>query len=296
MIESDSENLIVYTKSGAMKLEGDDGSWRFRNAASNLGSQRHGVQKLDDIFSFSRRGIGALRRSDTTGGYTGGTVSQNIQTLIKSLGLTMTCSVTIPSKEQVRWYFSNNTWLMMTHIPTAEGSYYSFSQGFDPNTTVRGACTEVWSDGTERTFLVSDDGYVYESEVGSNFNGEVIYSFLGMHSNHLKTPARDKSFKRVFFEGKSSSPVTLTLSYNINYGLKEFATKDVTIAGGEDVYNEALYDEARFDVADRTRSRATLKGKGFTIGFTLDHESKFALPFKVTGYTVVYSILGKAKK
>ena len=34
----------------------------------------------------------------------------------------------------------------------------------------------------------------------------------------------------------------------------------------------------------------------FSIGFTLDNDSKFVLPFKVTGYTIDFEVLGRARK
>jgi hypothetical protein len=298
MSEADSDALIVFTQRGAKKLYGSSADdWQFKHAASNVGAEPHGTQKIDDIFTFSKRGITSLLRSEREGGYTGGAISTHIQKLMKTLGTSMTCSTAITSKEQVRWYFTNKTWLMMTRVPTEEGYSYSFTQGYDPNKVVRQVSTEVWSDGAERTFFTSDDGYVYESEKGTNFDGEPIYSFLRLHSNHLGTPGRDKSFKRIFFESRSENEAVLTLTFEINYGEKTFDAKDITVVGGDSVYDDDdVYDSARYDNVDRTRSKATLKGRGFTIAFVLDNESKFTSPFRLTGYTVVYENLGRARK
>lgn len=294
---ADSEHLIVYTGSSAKRLLGSDNTnWQFIPAAGNVGSQRHGTQKLDDIFSFNSRGVTALRRTDTEGGYAGGSVSHHIQKLIKTLNVGLQCSTSIPSKEQVRWYFDNGTFLVMTRMPSVDGFRYSFTQGYYPDRVVRGACTEVWSDGSERTFFVSDDGYVYEAEKGTTFDGASIYAFIDLQSNHLGSPGQDKGFKRVFFEAHSENYAILTLTYNVNYGEKVFDTKDLEVMGGVNVYNLDLYDSARYDTEDRTRSRAGLKGKGFTIGFTIDHDTKFSLPVRITGYTVEYSVLGKSRK
>ena len=90
--------------------------------------------------------------------------------------------------------------------------------------------------------------------------------------------------------------VTISLEYKSNYGAKVFEARNFQIEGGRYIWDEGLWDEARFDQAGRNRGRASLKGIGFSIGFTLDNDSKFVLPFKVTGYTIDFEVLGRARK
>lgn len=294
---ADSENMIVYTVKGAKKLTGTDNTnFSFFDAASNVGSQPRGVQKLDDIYALSTRGVGSLVRTDTSGGYAGGSVSTHVQERVADLGTKLLCSTTLTTKEQVRWYFNDNTFLMMTVLPSDQGMSFSFGIAEYTGRPVKNVSTKIWSDGRERTFFSSDDGYIYEADVGSNFDGYTIYSYLELHSNHLKTPGQNKSFKKVFFEAEGTNSVTISLEYKSNYGAKVFEARNFQIEGGRYIYDEGLWDEARFDQAGSVRGRASLKGIGFSIGFTLDNSSKFVLPFKVTGYTIDFEMLGRARK
>lgn len=298
MVSADSEHMIVFTKKGAKKLLGDDStSWDFKNAASTVGSYFRGAQKLDDIFSFSARGVASLVRTETTGGYNGGQVSAHIQDLINGFREKLKCSTVLPSKEQIRWYFNDGHFLMMTRLPSDDGTLrHSFGLGYHGDIAINGICTDVWSDGSEHTFFITDDGYVYEDEKGSNFDGEAIYSFIELHSNHLRTPGNNKSFKRMFLEAKSQNTVTLTVSFLLDYGQKIFLPRETTVYGGRGSYDVALYDEGTYNASDRDRNKIGLKGKGWTIGFVIENSSKFALPFKITGYTLEYEMLGKAIK
>lgn len=296
MKESDGENLMVYTKRGAKKLTGSDiSNMQFKTAGGNTGAMHRGVQKLDDLYSFSSRGVTQLRRTEAIGGYLGGSVSTEITEAIEGLSPLMTCSTVYPAKEQMRWYFSDGKFLSMTRLPTEEGTRFSFSFGEYPNRPVKSVSTGVWPNGAERTFFTSTDGYLYEAEKGTSFDGDVIYSYLELQPNHLGDPSIDKSFKRVFWEAKSNGPATLTLGFMLNYGDKSFEAKDVESFGGRFVYDEGLFDSARFDSASRSRSKANLKGRGFAITFTLDLVSKFAAPVNLTGYTIQFNNLGKAK-
>lgn len=295
MAESDGENLIVYTKRGAKKLTGTDVSnMQFKTSAGNVGAMPRSVQKLDDLYSLSSRGITQLRRTEAIGGYLGGAVSTNIAEALAGLSTKLNCSTTFPNKEQIRWYFNDGKFLSMTRLPSEDGVRFSFAFGNYPDRPVTSVTTEIWSDGVERTFFTSDTGYLYEAEKGTSFDGSTIYSFVELQANHLGNPAIDKAFKRVFWEAKSEGEATMTLTYSLNYGEKSFETRDVISYGGRYIYDEGVFDLARFDSATRTRSKANLKGKGFAITFSIDHNSAFSLPINLTGYTLHYNALGKA--
>lgn len=214
----------------------------FKTAGGSTGAEPRSVQKLDDLYSLSSRGITQLRRTEAVGGYLGGSVSSNISEVLAGLAAKHTCSTSFPDKEQIRWYFSDNQFLMMTRLPTEDGVRFSFGFGEYTGRPVRSICTDVWSTGVERTFFTSDTGYVYEAEKGTNFDGGEIYSFTQLHANHLGSPGNDKSFKRVFWEAKSLEESTLTLTFSLNYGSKAFEATDIVSTGGGSVYDTALYD------------------------------------------------------
>jgi len=183
----------------------------------------------------------------------------------------------------------------MTRLQTENGPRFSYSFCTYPDRPVQSVSTIVWTTGMERTFFTSDSGYVYEADKGTNFDGTTLYSFIEMHANHLGDPGQDKSFKRVFWEAKSTEDATLTLGFSLNYGEKSFETTSIEAFGGQYIYDEGLYDVARFDSSTRTRSRALLKGRGFAITFSVDHTGKFTKSFNLTGYTIHYNTLGRSR-
>lgn len=295
--DADGENLVVYTDRYAKKLTGTDTSnFKFKTIQGSSGAAAQGVQLLDDLYAISARGITQLQRTETIGGYYGGSVSTSVSQLISSLSPKTTTSTVLPAKEQVRWYFSDAYFLCMTRVPTREGIRFGFTLCHYPDKPVNNVCTEIWSTGTERTFFTSDDGYVYEADVGTNFDGDPIYSLLDLHDNHLGSPGSNKLFRKIFVEGKSDDYAQVTFGHRLNYGEKQFETGTLTFQGGLSLFDEGVFDEATFDGALRERNRALLKGKGYNIGLTFDHSSKFAGPFNITGYTIHYSLLGKAKR
>lgn len=169
MKESDGEHLIVYTTKESKKLTGSDTTdYVFKTSSTEAGAAPRSVQKLDDLYALSTRGVTQLIRTETTGGYLGGAISQLISEDLEGKSALLTCSTVFPNKEQIRWHFSNNEFLIMTKLPQAEGGdNFSFTWGEYPNRPVNSASTGVWSDGTERSFFTSDSGYLYEMEIGT---------------------------------------------------------------------------------------------------------------------------------
>lgn len=298
LIGTDTDDVVVFTDRGARKIVGTDpANWQFPFVASKVGAFERSAQKLDDIYSYTKRGVASLSRADVAGDYDSGIISQSVSSIIKSLGSNLTCSTVMSSKEQVRWYFTSGLCLIMTRMVSPEGERFSFSLGFNPNHYVRGITTEVWSDGTERTFYVTTDGYVYEDNVGANFNGNPIYSSMTLQPNNLRMPANNKSYKYILLEGKAPEEVELNLFYDLNYGDKEFEGGSIILRGGEATFDSSsLFNQATYSDKERVRTRKKLAGYGFAIGLTFDHESKFDLPFRLTGYTLLYSPLGKASR
>jgi hypothetical protein len=292
---ADNEQMIVFTNIAARKLIGNDSSnFTFPPAAGNLGSLFGASQKLDDIFTLSSRGVSSLRRTDTEGGYESGSISQNIRQLTKTLPSRFSCSVALAGQEQIRWYFTDSRFLVMTRRPIKDGYSFGFTEGSYPNIPIRGVCCEVWSDGVERTFGVSTTGFVYELEKGTNVNGEEIYSYLSLHNNHLGTPARNKSFKKVFFNTAAQNPASLVLDFAVNGGQKSFNTRNIEATVKAATFDEAEFGTGSFSTADNPRSSSTLKGKGYDIGFSIEHSSKFSKPYNITGYTLKWNDLGMA--
>ena len=296
MEASDGEHMMVYSSRDAKKLTGTDSSnFTFKTSGGNTGAEARSVRKLDDLYSFSTRGVNQLSRTEAIGGYLGGSVSVHVAESLIGMASKHLCSTTIPGKEQIRWYFSDNRFLTMTRLQTENGPRFSYSFCTYPDRPVRSVSTTVWTTGVERTFFTSDDGYVYESDKGTNFDGATLYSFIELHANHLGDPGADKAFKRVFWEAKSNEDAVLTLGFTLNYGEKSFETASIQAFGGQYVYDEGLYDVARYDSSTRTRSRALLKGRGFAITFSVDHTSQFTKSFNLTGYTIHYNQLGRSR-
>jgi hypothetical protein len=147
--------------------------------------------------------------------------------------------------------------------------------------------------GAERVVFGSDDGFVYEADVGTSFAGGPITSSLTLHRNNLGSPEMRKRFRNINVECVAGSYFDLRMYYAMNDGRKTFNAKELTVDGASSGgYDYAEYDYAVYDAYPLTRPRAQLVGTGYNIEFSFYHQDDLTPPFTLTGYTLRYSNRG----
>jgi hypothetical protein len=219
----------------------------------------------------------------------------------------VTDSVIVRSSNQYRLYFSDNSAIIMYSPPKSEDpstvrgtetqQRVQFGAASYPIPVLRiyGAEDEL---GVERTFFTSNDGYVYEDRVGTNFDGAPIRSYLRTVFTHLGTPALRKKFRRLDVELSSSRPLTLKVIHDLSYGSESQSTAvdDITtettpvidVFSGGGFWDVSNWDEFYWDGQNLSSARAGLNGTGENISFLFYNESAVSLPFVLQGLTVHY--------
>lgn len=295
---SGTDLLHIFTKNTVQAVKGTGPSnFIHYTVSDSVGAKDDSLVTMDDIYSVSARGINTLKRTAALGGFNASTISDDIQPLMRELNpLDYTGSVSIKELNQIRLFFGNR-FLMLSRVP------YFTSSG---NEAIRMGITEgkydasvdcissgERADGSERIIFGSDDGFVYETDVGTSYAGDPITSSLTLHRNNLKSPEMRKRFRSVSIECSSSSFFDIRMYYTMNDGRKTFNAKDISVDGASSGgYDFAQYDYAVYDAFPLARPQVQLVGTGFNIEFSFYHQDDLTPPFSLTGYTLRYSNRG----
>lgn len=299
--------LVMNTERETFGLFGKNSTdWEKKLIGERTGARLYTAQKLDTVYAIDDLGITSVARTETFGDFVGATVSQLIQPVIKSLRDNVNWSTIVRKLNQVRWYFDDNTCLVM-YVPAAG----SVNESRGTQTALRvqfGLCSypleikRVYNTDdeleVERTFFASTDGYVYEDLVGFNFDGASIQSYIRTSFTHLGSPALRKYFRRLDVELSSGRPLALRVGFDLTYGAPEVSsgitdttitnipTVDVFSGGGfwdNDNWNQFYWDGQNISTA-----RANLRGTGENVGFLFFNDSAVTRPFILQGLTVHY--------
>ena len=180
---------------------------------------------LNDVFTYSRRGLTSLARTEVNGGFASSEVSEKVQPLVRTLPpLELTAVALFKRENQIRYFFGDR-FLMLTrvmyNVNGKEGVRFGITEG---RYNVKMSCVDAAerSSGNARVIAGGEDGYVYELEKGKSADGSELEYSLILNDNHLGDPWRRKRFRRAYLMSNSEYPATLTFSQSNNSGGKVY--------------------------------------------------------------------------
>lgn len=146
--------------------------------------------------------------------------------------------------------------------------------------------------GIERAYFASTDGYVYEDQIGNNFDGAIIPSACRLVFNKIGSPSYRKRFRRCSLELESQKPIDLKLISDLTYGSEDSASGNTNIAvdAGGGFYDIDNWDEFFFDGQTTSTAQAGLSGTGTNIGLLIYNETAKIRPFILQGITLHYEL------
>jgi hypothetical protein len=288
--------------------------WELKIVAEQSGSILFGSQKIDTVYSLDDLGITSIARSDQFGDFVNATVSQQVQPLVIAARPRFNDSTIVRESNQFRMYFNDNSFLIM-YVPAGSQSesrrnvrtrhsIAEFGFGSYP-IPVKSIYNTDDDTGMERTYFVTDDvtneGFVFEDQIGKNFDGADIASYVRLAFNQVGTPAYRKKFRRVDLELNTQSVLDLRFVADLSYGAAEssssvddldmIANIDVIdVIGGGGFWDIANWDEFLWDGQAISTARAELQGTGENIGFLIFNESAKKDPFIMQGITLHYDL------
>lgn len=305
--------LVLSTSRETRGLYGTSvADWELKLIAEQSGSVLFGSQKVDTVYSLDDLGISSIARSDSFGDFISATVSQQIQPLVTAQRPIFNDSSIVRESNQFRLYFSDNSCLVMyvpagsqsesrQQLQTARLSEFGFISYDIPVKYIYNTDDET---GKERTYFVTDDatyqGYVFEDQIGKNFDGGMIAAYVRTAFNNLKTPSYRKRFRRADFELSATSQLDIRVQPDLSYGSSEVTSgiagitatsiEQIDIVGGGGFWDTSSWDSFVWDGQSISTARADLNGTGENIGFLIFNETAKADPWVAQGITIHYDI------
>lgn len=285
--------------------------WELKIVAEQSGSTLYGSQKIDTVYSLDDLGITSVARSDQFGDFINATVSQKIQPIVNTQRPNFNDSAIVRESNQFRLFFSDNSFLIM-YVPA--GSQAESRQGQNQvqmaqfgfgsyDIPVKQIYNTDDSTGKERSYFVTDNitwqGYVFEDQIGKNFDGEPIASYVRTAFNKIGTPAVRKRFRRADIEINASSLLDLKFQSDLTYSSVASSTSieplddvanipAIDIIGGGGFWDIDNWDQFLWDGQNISTARANLRGTGENISFLIFNESATVEPFVLQGITIHY--------
>jgi hypothetical protein len=207
--------LAVYTRNGTVILDGSSSSdGKLVTVTPDSGAFPYTAQWLGTTFVFDDRGVTTLQTSQNYGNFQSATISKMIRPWIVENKTRISASGISRDKNQYRMYFNNG-----------QAMYYTLEGGFMPIYFSHNM-TSYWSgeddDGNEISFSGDDNGFVYEMDRGTSFDGDPIEAFMNLVFNNIKSPRSLKFYRKAVIEVGGSGYGEFWMSADLGYGSTEY--------------------------------------------------------------------------
>lgn len=286
-------SLAIFTTKRTYILYGSTfgagGDAKLVTSIYELGYTAYTMQPVsNNTYGITPRGIQSLITVLSYGDFDYASVAHQVLPFLVSRRGTETASTSLRAKDQYRVYYSDGYCMAMG----LTGDSVSGCMPLNYGKAVRCIVTTTLSNGQEVTYFGSDDGYVYQDNVGTSFDGSAIEAWIRLPFNHLKSPQTRKRYRRAIFEVKVVSYSAVSISYDLGYGNPDVnpapATNSKILIGGG-YWDQFTWDAFVWDSKIVTSPSLALEGTEKNISMLFYSNRNQDQSHTISGVTLMYT-------
>jgi len=245
---------------------------------------------LADVYMFETRGITSMTTTLQYGNFEPSYVTMNIKPFIDAHQQNVTCAIVDREKSQYRVFFSDGYGLSATFlnkqyagcIPLAfPNPVLTVCDGVDPVT------------GQQLLFFGSSNGYVYQLEKGTSFDGSPIQAFLQFVFNSMKSHRVLKRYRKTSLEISGSQYCFFSTSYSLGYGLSTVGqpgTTNYAVPFTQAFWDSFTWDSFTWDGTNLAPQEIEMAGTAENISLYILSNTDLLQPFTINTATIHYTI------
>lgn len=294
--------LGIFNRNRTYLLYGDDiNNWDLTDYSLERGAIGRSTQDLGVTFYADDRGIHNLKQTDMFGDLKMDSISEHIDPLFQAQKTKIVDSVRVREKSQYRLYYSDNTGIVMRWDNNSQhkrGMRFEFMP-IEYDHVVTSICAEEDTNGFERIFWGSDNGFVYE-EKGQSFDSALIEYAMRLQFCHCRSPRLKKRYHKCTFQIDAPDVVPIQFYPEFSYGdvnqPAQIGSGEVPpeVQTGGGIWDNDNWSEFFWDAQFVGEMEAYIDGQGINASILLRGESNFERPHTLKSCT--YNFTPRATK
>lgn len=293
--DSTTGALAVYGRNRTSILYGTSTStWAMKVISPDAGAIANTTQYVSLGLGLDDRGVTSLAATQNFGNFAASSISAAVRPFIEARQGLVTGSSVLRSQNQYRLYFSDGYGLVFR---VENGQVLGIMPIFYPDAV---ACAFSGEDtsGAEIVFFGSTDGFVYQAEIGTSFDGTDIEAWVRLGFNAERSPTTRKRWRRAVLEMQVPVYAQLYMTYELDYGdysipiaataLEDFAQTTDTPGGGG-FWDAFTWDSFTWDSPLITPPRYDLNGTSQNISVLFFTKDALSEPFTIQSLILHYS-------
>lgn len=283
--------LGVYLRSNTAFLYGTDPTtFNFVTFNTGIGAVPYSIQNLFDTFFLDTLGVVTLKTTLNWGNFLPTTLTKNILPFIARERGNLLASSVNREKSQYRLFFSDG---YVLHCTILNQQYLGSGLAFYP-TTMQCVDTTSLLTGDEATYAGGSEGFVYQLDVGTSFDGAVIYAFFTTAWDAMKSPRILKRFRAASIEVQGENFAEIQYGYQIGYNSSQLAQlPPVTAAlnlSAVPQWDSFVWDEFVWDGSGLTPTDIDETGTAENVQVTISSGTNYIASYTVASIIHHYSM------
>lgn len=288
------DSLTVFCRNKVSVLYGNNSTdFVLSPIATDAGAVEWTAQKIQAPIYLDDRGLRDLRATQAYGDFTMGSVSIQVAPLIKAkrkAGVTAVASLRVRSKDQYRLFWSDGSGLTM-YLGRKGTEYLPFDLGLAPTCI----CSSEDGDGDEIMFFGDADGWVYQLDSGTSFDGLLVDAYIRLPFNHVGSPQMNKRWHKATLEVDAPADASIGMTAEFSYGdpdAPQVGSQSFTVRSGGGFWDEDTWNQFQWSAPVEGQAEAVIDGLGKNVSIVIASSAIYEMPHTIQGITLNFSPRG----
>ena len=289
--DADTGALAIFTRNTIGMLYGTGvTTWNLVTYKDEAGALEYTIQKIGGTLMLDDRGITSLATSQKYGNFADATISKQVHTWLTTRRPNVLSSCVLRNNNQYCIFFSDKSGLYVT---MDNGKVMGMMPvAFDH--IVHCVDSYETTGGGEEVYFGDADGYVYQMEKGTSFDGGAIEAWITLAFNNSENPTLLKRYRRATVEVSGTGYYEFEFSYDLDYLSTEREqpeSVDETIELSSSTWDVAYWDQFFFDGVSLSPSYLDMTGTGVNVSLKIWSEADYFNASTFSGAIIEYSPL-----
>ena len=271
--------------------------WKLTPYKVDLGARAHTIQDISQTIFLDDVGITTLQATQAFGNFAAAAISNQIRPQINTKKLLAISSCLSKDKNQYRIFYSDGT-----------AHYVTFGKSSAPGPG--GSTTEivgimpmlfpdvvrcVWSgrmnDGSEAICFGSANGFVYQMERGTSYDGADIEAYMDLAFNFSKSPRTLKSYFSAAIDVSGTAYGAYLFSFTLGYGSTDIgssAAQTETLNLSSGAWDLGFWNTGSWDASGLTPSTVEMDGDAENVSLKIYMKSDYYAALKFNSVAMNY--------
>lgn len=283
------DTLAMFSRNSSHQLNGNtNNTFQMNPISKEMGAIAYTVQIVGKTLGMDDRGIIATDRTQAYGNFAQSTISPMVQQLVDVLRPKVIGSTVYRSRNQYRVYGSDGSGLIVAF--GGDGLLGITQLQYPVNPTCFASCEDAT--GKDAVYFGADNGYVYQADVGSSFDGEAIEAYLRMPFNNVGGPRIRKRFRKAVLEMAASGYSAIRFQPEFSYGDPDVGTHRTQtgeVSGGGGYWDASTWDEFFYDAQLVSSPAFSIEGTGLNMALLFYSSTVLDLGHTLQGMLIHFS-------